>query len=89
MKKNKVNTKIYNFTTSHINMYINKPHKSLFSQQRKIFWFNDYRVSKVFKSTLFKFDSNFDEFLQPCHRNIGLKTAMKEALKKRKLANEN
>lgn len=46
----------------------------------EVFWFNDYRVSKVFRSQLFKFEANFKTFGKKCEKDIKLGTATKEAL---------
>lgn len=46
----------------------------------EILWFNDYRRTKVFRTQLFKFYPNFNEFAQKFSSNIGLETAAKEAL---------
>lgn len=45
-----------------------------------LYWFNDYRISKVFRSQVFTFLSNFQEFATKFSNNIGLETAGKEAL---------
>lgn len=43
-------------------------------------WFNDYRKTKVFRTQLFKFHANFDEFSKKFPNIIGLETAAKEAV---------
>lgn len=45
-----------------------------------VLWLNDYRTTKVFETTLFKFHKDFEEFAQEFSSNIGLKTAAKEAI---------
>lgn len=45
-----------------------------------VVWFNDYRVTKVYKTQLFKFLLNFDTFAKNFDNSIGLKTAAREAL---------
>lgn len=46
----------------------------------EIFWYNDYRKSKNFKSQLFKFQANFDVFSKKSDSNTKLESAIKEAL---------
>lgn len=46
----------------------------------EIFWFNDYRRSKVFRSQLFDFHKHFARFAIGFENHIGLETAAKEAL---------
>lgn len=46
----------------------------------EIVWFNDYRKSQMFRSQLFKFKSNFENFTKKCHTNAKLDTATKEAI---------
>lgn len=46
----------------------------------KVFWFNDYRTSNVFKSQIFKFQPNFEKFAKKFGSDIRLETAGKEAL---------
>lgn len=43
-------------------------------------WYNDYRVTKMYRGQLFKFLINFDMFAKNFDVNIGLKTAAQEAL---------
>lgn len=43
-------------------------------------WFNDYRTSKLFRSQIFSFYSNFEEFAKNFDKKIGLKTATQEAM---------
>lgn len=50
------------------------------NKRYEIFWFNDYRTSKVFVSQLFKFEINFNEFAKKFQKNIALETASNEAL---------
>lgn len=45
-----------------------------------VVWFNDYRVTKVYKTQLSKFLINFDSFAKNFENSIGLKTAAREAL---------
>lgn len=58
------------------------PAKILSYDNRKfdVFWFNDYRRSKVFTSQLFKFGKYFNEFAKKFNSSIRLETAAKEAL---------
>lgn len=46
----------------------------------EIFWFNDYRRSKVFRSQIFDFNEHFAQFAVELKNHIGLETAAKEAL---------
>lgn len=46
----------------------------------EIYWLNDYRTSKVFKTQIFKFHTNFELFSKNAEHRIGLETAIKEAL---------
>lgn len=46
----------------------------------EIYWYNDYRKSKVNRSQLFKFHVNFDTFSKKGNSNVHLETAIKEAL---------
>lgn len=45
-----------------------------------VYWFNDYRQSKVYHSQLFKFEPNIHEFSKKFEKIQGLETAAKEAL---------
>lgn len=45
-----------------------------------VFWFNDYRQTKIYRTQLFKFLPNFDTFSKLFSQKIGLETAAKEAL---------
>lgn len=45
-----------------------------------IIWFNDYRKTKLYRTQLFKFLPNFDEFSKKFNDTVGLETAAKEAL---------
>lgn len=45
-----------------------------------VYWFNDYRLSKVFENQLFKFEENFKKFSCNFQNRLGLETASKEAL---------
>lgn len=45
-----------------------------------VFWFNDYRTSKVFGGQLFKFLPNFQKYSANFKGKIGLETAAKEAV---------
>lgn len=49
-------------------------------QLYRIYCFNDYRVSKVFKSQITKFGKNFEENSRLFDTHIGLETAAREAL---------
>lgn len=46
----------------------------------EIFWFNDYRKSKVYRSQIFNFHDNFSQFSKEFESHVGLETAAKEAL---------
>lgn len=43
-------------------------------------WFNDYRKTKLYRTQLYKFLLNFDEFAKRFKDSVGLETAAKEAL---------
>lgn len=43
-------------------------------------WFNDYRVTKLYRTQLFKFLNNFDQFAKKFPDTVGLETAAREAL---------
>lgn len=43
-------------------------------------WFNDYRTTKIYRTQLYKFLTNFDEFAKRFDDTIGLRTAANEAL---------
>lgn len=43
-------------------------------------WFNDYRKTKLYRTQLFKFLLNFDEFAKRFKDSVGLETAAREAL---------
>lgn len=45
-----------------------------------VVWFNDYRTTKMYRSQLFKFLNNFDEFAKKFDSVVGLEKAAKEAL---------
>lgn len=45
-----------------------------------VVWFNDYRVTKIYRTQLFKFLKHFDEFAKKFDKHIGLESAAKEAL---------
>lgn len=45
-----------------------------------VYWFNDYRRTKVFGSQLQSFISNFDTYKDTFQNHIGLETAVKEAM---------
>lgn len=45
-----------------------------------VYWFNDYRTTKLYKTQLFKFLINFELFVQKFDQHIGLKKAAHEAL---------
>lgn len=49
-------------------------------QTMEIYWFNDYRKSKVFRSQIFNFHDNYSKFAKEFENHIGLETAAKEAL---------
>lgn len=46
----------------------------------EVIWFNDYRKTKLYRSQLFKFTPNIDEFAKKFKGTAGLETAAKEAL---------
>lgn len=50
------------------------------SKMAIVVWFNDYRVTKIYRTQLFKFLNNFDSFAKNFDNTIGLKTAAQEAL---------
>lgn len=50
------------------------------SKKIEVVWFNDYRRSKLFRTQLFNFYENSQEFTKKCTSNVGLDTAVKEAL---------
>lgn len=57
--------------------------ESIYGEKRqlyRIYWFNDYRVSKVFKSQITNFCKNFDENSRLFDSHLGLETAAREAL---------
>lgn len=45
-----------------------------------VLWYNDYRQTKIYKTQLFKFLKNFDQFSKLFDQRVGLETAAKEAL---------
>lgn len=49
-------------------------------QRFKVYWFNDYRTTNLFRSQIFKFYPNFDIFAEKLSTTIGLKDATKEAM---------
>lgn len=53
---------------------------SIEGRKFEVVWFNDYRKSKLFRTQLFKFCDNFEQFAQKFPTTIGLETAAKEAL---------
>lgn len=46
----------------------------------EVTWYNDYRRTKLYRSQLFKFLVNFDEFAKKFDVTVGLSTAAREAL---------
>lgn len=54
--------------------------KSFVKNMAIVVWFNDYRITKVYRTQLQKFLINFDTHAQNFDTNIRLKTAAKEAL---------
>lgn len=49
------------------------------NKKYEIFWFNDYRKSKVFRSQIFKFNQfNFEKFSKT--KKLGFEAALKEAI---------
>lgn len=53
---------------------------SIEGRRYEVIWFNDYRKSKLFRSQLFKFFKNYDEFSKLFDQKVGLETAAKEAV---------
>lgn len=53
---------------------------SIEGRRYQVQWFNDYRNSKLFRTQLFKFYKNYDEFSKPFAQKVGLETAAKEAV---------
>lgn len=53
---------------------------SIEGRRFEIQWFNDYRKSKLFRTQLFKFYKNYDEFSKLFEQKVGLETAAKEAV---------
>lgn len=45
-----------------------------------VYWFNDYRTTKISRNQLFTFLSNYDNFSSKFDRTVGLKAAATEAL---------
>lgn len=45
-----------------------------------VFWFNDYRKTNLYRTQIFKFLVNFDEFSKRFSDTVGLEAAAKEAL---------
>lgn len=50
------------------------------SKMALVVWFNDNRKTKVYRTQLYKFLSNYDKFSANFDKHIGLKTAAREAL---------
>lgn len=50
------------------------------SKMALVVWFNDYRITKMYRTQLHKFLNNFDNFSKKFDQTIGLKTAAQEAL---------
>lgn len=50
------------------------------SKMAVVVWFNDYRVTKMYKAQLYKFLINFDNFSKKFDQTIGLRTAAQETL---------
>lgn len=46
----------------------------------EVVWFNDYRKTKLYKTQLFKFLTNFETFSTNFDNAVGLQTAAKEAM---------
>lgn len=46
----------------------------------QVVWYNDFRRTKLYRTQLFKFLKNFDEFAKRFDDTIGLETAAREAL---------
>lgn len=53
---------------------------SIENRKYEVFWFNDYRKSKVFQTQIFDFHSNYKKFSEKAASLIGLETAIKEAI---------
>lgn len=45
-----------------------------------VYWFNDYRITKLYRTQMYKFLNNFDEFSKKFGDTVGLETAAREAL---------
>lgn len=54
--------------------------KSIVGNKYNVLWLNDYRTTVVFRTQLFKFHSNFDQFSKKFPNVVGLETAAKEAV---------
>lgn len=50
------------------------------NKMAEVIWFNDYRKTKLYRTQLFKFLPNFDEFAKKFNETVGLEAAAKEAL---------
>lgn len=50
------------------------------NQRIEVEWFNDYRTTKLFKSQICKFYTNYDVFSEKFDSTVGLKVAAMEAL---------
>lgn len=57
--------------------------ESIYGDKRqtfRVYWFNDYRTSNIYRSQIYKFHLNFEQFSKPFDSHIGLETAAREAL---------
>lgn len=43
-------------------------------------WFNDYRTTKIYRTQIFKFLLDYDEYSKKLDETIGLRIAAQEAL---------
>lgn len=46
----------------------------------EVYWFNDYRTTKLFRSQVYNYNQNYEIYTKKCETTIGLKTATREAL---------
>lgn len=49
-------------------------------QTFRVYWFNDYRISNIYRSQIYKFHLHFEKFAKLFDSHIGLETAAKEAM---------
>lgn len=46
-----------------------------------VVWFNDYRITKIYKTQMYKFIIHFDQFSKQFDEKVGLRVAAEEALR--------